>query len=423
MFVLTPLTRRPIALVWAGQVLAATGSEFYAVALVWIAAGLVGGDAGYVSAVQAAALLAGSLFGGLVTDRAAPRATMIAADLARVLLLLALASLGPRLGLPVLIGAAACVALATAAFDPALQATVPVLAPDPVLRHATNGLFDMVRRAARILGPSLIALVNRVLPTDRFFLVTAATFLLSAVAVRLGLPRLAAAPAASSPTSTLDTLLGGARALRGQPAMIYGLVTNLIGNAGWAIGPLLGMVLYLRSTRSDPLTDYGLMMTAYGVGNLAANLVLASLGPGRPALRLVACNLIFGAGILMLPLAPSRTALMAIAAFTAINGPFEYLAQVHLMQSVFPPHRLAAAYRLRMCASFTGLLLAYLAAPTLFAWFGLRPVIMAAGALALVNGAIGVALFGGRRLEPRPPAEPATAPDARQPPSPRSSSA
>ena len=48
MRVLIPLARRPIRLLWAGQVLSATGQEFYMVAVVWIAAGLVGRDAGYV---------------------------------------------------------------------------------------------------------------------------------------------------------------------------------------------------------------------------------------------------------------------------------------------------------------------------------------------------------------------------------------
>ena len=70
--------------------LAATGSEFYMVAVVWIAADFVGRDAGYVSAVQAGALLAGSLFGGMLTDRWRHGATMISADLVRAALMLVL---------------------------------------------------------------------------------------------------------------------------------------------------------------------------------------------------------------------------------------------------------------------------------------------------------------------------------------------
>ena len=47
---------------------------------------------------------------------------------------------------------AGCIALLTAAFDPSLQATLPTIAIDPDIRHATNGLFDATRRMARILG-------------------------------------------------------------------------------------------------------------------------------------------------------------------------------------------------------------------------------------------------------------------------------
>ncbi|HUN49450.1 MAG TPA: MFS transporter [Stellaceae bacterium] len=397
MFVLRPLARRPIALIWAGQVLAATGSEFYMVAVVWIAADLVGRDAGYVSAVQAGALLAGSLFGGALTDRWRHGATMIAADLIRagLALLLSIAGLLQLMSLPLLVVVAGCVALATSAFDPALQASLPAIAADPALRHATNGLFDATKRMARILGPSLIALVNGILPKSAFFAVTAATFLLSALAVRAVLPGLPAAPryasaGAGAAAAIVDGVLGGLRAIRGHGVVIYGLIANLIGNVGWGMGIILGMVLHLRQTSADPLTDYSLMMMAYGIGNLGSNLVLASVRPGRPGSWLIASKLIFGAGVLLLPLAPSRPWLMLVAGFAAINGPFENLAMLQLMQSRFPPHRLAQVYRLQMCAIFAGTLTAYLISPGLFAWLGFAPVIMAAGGATFLIGLVGL---------------------------------
>jgi len=186
MFVLKPLAQRPIALLWVGQLLAATGSEFYMVAVVWIAADFVGRDAGYVSAFQAGALLVGSLFGGVVTDRWRHGGTMIAADFLRaaLMLLLSIAGLLQLVTLPLLVAVAGCVALLTSAFDPALQASLPAIAAHPELRHATNGLFDATKRMARILGPSMIALVNGFLPKTQFFSVTGMTFLLSGLAVR-----------------------------------------------------------------------------------------------------------------------------------------------------------------------------------------------------------------------------------------------
>lgn len=402
MFVLSPLKRRPIALLWTGQVLAATGSEFYMVAVVWIAADYVGRDAGYVSAVQAGSLLLGSLFGGILTDRWRHGATMISADVIRagLVLVLSIAGMLHAMSLPLLVAIAGSVALVGSGFDPALQATLPEIATDPVLRHATNGLFDATKRMARILGPSLIALVNGLVPKTQFFTLTAATFLLSAFAVRLVMRRLTPAPrirTSSGAAAAIDSVLGGLRTIRGHGLVIYGLVGNMIGNLTWAMGVLLGMVLYLRATSADPLTDYSLMMMAYGIGNLGANLVLASLKPGRAQAQLVLAKFIFGIGVFLLPLAPSRPALMLIAALAAINGPLENLSMLHLMQSRFPPERLAQVYRLQMCSVFSGLLLAYLMAPALFGRFGLAPVIMGAGAFTFATGLVGVVLMLTRR--------------------------
>jgi hypothetical protein len=402
MFVLSPLTRRPIAELWTGQVLAATGAEFYAVAVVWVAADLIGQDAGYLSALQAGGLFAGSLFGGIVTDRWRHGTTMITADLMRaaLVLLLSIAGLVHAMSLPLLVAIAGAVSLITASFDPSLQATLPALAPDPALRHATNGLFDATKRMARIMGPSLIALVNGILPTGQFFTVTAATFLLSALAVRAVTRRLGAEPPHRAETgfaAVVDSVVGGFRALRGHPVVTYGLLAGLIANGTWAIGYLLGMVLYLRETSDDPLTTYGLMMTAYGVGNVAANLVLASMGPGRPALRLVGSKLVFGLGVLLMPLCHGQVSLMAVAGFAAINGPLGDLAMLHLLQTCFPPHRLAQVFRMQMCVAFAGMFLAYLMAPLLFAHIGLATTIMASGVATIVSGLIGLGFFAWRR--------------------------
>jgi DHA3 family macrolide efflux protein-like MFS transporter len=402
MFVLKPLVHRPIALLWTGQVLAATGSEFYMVAVVWVAADLIGQDAGYLSALQAGGLLAGSLFGGVVTDRWRHGTTMITADLMRaaLVLVLSIAGLFHVMSLPLLVAIAGSVSLMTAGFDPSLQATVPLLAPDPVLRHATNGLFDATKRMARIVGPSLIAVVNGILPTGQFFTVTAATFVLSALAVRAvirGMPVVPVHRAETGVAAIVDSVIGGFRAVRGHPVVIFGLLSNLVCNGTWAIGYLLGMVLYLRQTSDDPLTSYGMMMMAYGIGNMVMNLILASMGPGRPALRLVMSRIIFGLGILLLPLGHGQVWLMAAAGFAALNGPLGDLSMLHLLQTCFPPHRLAQVWRMQMCVTFAGMFLAYLMAPALFGRFGLAPTIVASGIAAVMTGLAGLAFFAWRR--------------------------
>jgi DHA3 family macrolide efflux protein-like MFS transporter len=402
--VFAPLTRRSIRTLWIGQVLAAVGAEFYAVAVVWSAIDFVGSDAGYLSALQAASVLAGSLFLGLVTGRWTHRRTMIVADLARagLLLLLPVTLAAGFRSFTLFVVIAALVSALWSCFDPALQATVPVLAPEPELRQATNGLFDATKRIARIAGPGMIAIVNGVLPPRHFFTVTTATFVASAAAVRsaLGSPG-KAAPRASLPrASMLHLLTAGFRAVQGHPVVVYGLVASLIGNAAWAGGYLLGMVLLLRETEADPLTAYGLMMGAYGVGNVTANLLIASLPQSRPALRLALSRVIFGAGLMTLPLCETARVRMVVAALTAVNGPLGDLALLDLLQTRFPKEALTAVFRVQMCAVFGGLLLGYLVAPSLFHSLSTRAAIVAFGAAALAAGFAGAALLRRRADTP-----------------------
>src|SRR5579859_6763276 len=90
MSVLKALAQPPIRTIWLGQVLAATGGEFYTVAIIWTAVDLIGRDAGYLSALQSGSYLFGSLFAGIVTDRWTHGKTMVAADMLRAGLILAL---------------------------------------------------------------------------------------------------------------------------------------------------------------------------------------------------------------------------------------------------------------------------------------------------------------------------------------------
>lgn len=396
MLIFKPLADRRIALLWSSQLLSATGAEFYMVAVIWIASSLIGRDAGYISALQSAALLFGSLFAGALTDRWRHGTTMVAVSILRaiLLLLLAAASAFGVMSLPLLAVTAGAVALATSVYDPALQATLPRLAPGTSIRHAVNGLFDATRRMARILGPSLIALVNGLIPIGQFFAITAGGFLLSALGVRAALKNapLPAPETSRGWSSVIDAIMGGARAVRRHRLMHFGLIADFVGNVTWSMAVLLGMALYLRATSPEPLTAYSLMMSAYGAGNLAANLVLAGITPKRPWLWLVMSKLTFGLGVLLMPFAPNTAALMACAALAAINGPFENLALLHIIQHDFPPQRIAQVYRLQMCAVFGGSLAGYLMAPTLFAAFGLAPVIATLGGITLLTGLVGLAL-------------------------------
>src|SRR3954471_446473 len=82
------LSHPPIFVLWAGEALSAVGDEIYKVALTWIAVGMIGANAGYISAAQAGAILVFGLIGGYWADRWDSLRTMLYADIARGLIVL-----------------------------------------------------------------------------------------------------------------------------------------------------------------------------------------------------------------------------------------------------------------------------------------------------------------------------------------------
>jgi DHA3 family macrolide efflux protein-like MFS transporter len=403
MSVLKALARPPIRTIWLGQVLAATGGEFYTVAIIWTAVDLIGSDAGYLSALQSGSYLFGSLFAGILTDRWPHGRTMVAADLIRAGLVLTLpvAHAFGALSLWLLLVVAMSASVVGASFDPALQATVPVLAPDPVVRRGTNGLFDATRRLARILGPSLIAALNGLVPTIQFFTVTAGAFVVSAAAVFATTRRIVEAVPQPRSRSLIDSLTAGFRALKGHPVVIYGFVASAITGGTWGAGVILGLALLMRETQSQPLTAYGLVISAYGVGNVLANVVVAGFRQHRPAWRLTFGRVVFGVGVMGMAVAPDLRLLMLIAAFAAINGPICDLALLDLVQSSFPLHMLAPVFRVQSAMAVGGVLVAFLLAPTLFQHFPVRDVIFGSGVVSTVASLLGAAFFAWRRLAAR----------------------
>ena len=74
------LAHRPIRILWACEALSAVGDEVYKVALTWLAVGMIGANAGYLSAAQAGAILVFGLIGGYWADHWDPRRTMLHAE-------------------------------------------------------------------------------------------------------------------------------------------------------------------------------------------------------------------------------------------------------------------------------------------------------------------------------------------------------
>lgn len=417
MRLLVPLRETRVALLWGGLSLSAMGDQLYLVALTWIAVGVFGADAGYLTALGAAGVLATALFAGRWADRWEQRRAMVAADAARAAILLAVVAAWMATRRPSAAGLVMAVLVLAAGqgvFRPALQSLLPALVGDAGQLPAANALLDTTDRIARLLGPGLVGLLAPLVPAMHFLTLDAATFVASAAALLLigrGHP-LPALRRHGAPDGVMDAVLRGFRVTARHRLLRFELSMTGIINGAWYATFFLGLPLMIaRHGVSGPfgaggggagLGAYGLVISAYGCTNLLATLVVGGRGlPENPARLLFAGNVVLASGMGLLALAEGMhlpphwllPAYCGAAAVTAIGGPMHDIPIAVLRQTELPRPDVPAAMRAYLVMNNAGLLAAMLAAPALFAALPAAPVIGACATAPLLFGVAGLARF------------------------------
>lgn len=402
---LRPLGCRPVALLWGGLATAAIGDELFRVVLGYVAVRALGPDAGYLGVVQAAATLGALLLGARALDRMPPLRVMLAADLARAAVLGGLVVAWLVHGEPpawALFAAIAVLGAGLAAFRPAMQATLPVLADDRAMLPAANALMDTTERLARLAGPGLLVQAAALLAEVHFVSLNVATFLLSALAVLLIMRRRQVPAAGTGADSLWSAALRGVRAVRGHRLLRYLLAIAGMQNGVWLACFYLALPLHLeRGFGSGGLAAFGAVIAAYGVGNLGGTLVLGNLPmPRRSALRVFAGILLFGAavaamaGAMLLPPAWQVPGIALCAAVAAIGAPMQDIVVATLRQTELARGDIAAAVRAHMVSVQGGTVVAMLAAPSLVAAWGPAAIVLMGSAIYLAIGVVGLARMG-----------------------------
>ena len=345
--------------------LSAIGDRLHEVALMWIAVEAVGGEAGFVAAAGTLTRLLLGLPAGVWADRWDRRRTMIAADLVRVAAVATLAVAG-AFG-PVALWHLALVAAVLGAFDslfaPALQASLPALAPDPGTLQRANALLNVNHRLALVLGPSLTGVLLALMPISGFFGINAATFAASGLAIAaLGRGYAWRAPRAEgAPPSLVGELHDSLRLVWGHRLLRSGIGLLCVWNVAYAVGGMVGLPLLIHEMGGGP-DRYGYLMGAYGVGNVASNLWLASRPVARRSAVLFSGGLFYGVGMATLALSPSYELALVAAAVAAVGGPMTDLMVLIILQTDFTPDRIGKVFAFRATLSRSsfgvGLLLA-----------------------------------------------------------------
>lgn len=287
---------------WGGQVFSAMGDEVYGIALVWYATSLLATDAGYISALQAGSMFLFGLVGGVWADHYDHRRVMIVSDVLRgiAVLLLPIAAYFDLLNIWPVIVVAIVVSSLTAFFNPALAALVPELIRDKALLQATNGLMETTGRLARIIGPGLVGLLSRQIPLIHYFTIDAFSFFVSAASIsRVKIDPLLGPPE-HVPLSLKATLLAGYRLAKSQSVLKYTVYSGALAGAAWIFVVPLGMTLLLRERLPTNIGGLGFLIMAYGVGNVASNIVIANFYFQHPERWIFSGRLLAGVGIVVL---------------------------------------------------------------------------------------------------------------------------
>ncbi len=387
------LRDRRIGALWGGLAFSAFGNELGRIAMVWLAIGIVGADAGFLPMAQNAVVLAVSLGAGLISHRLSPRVTMIAVDFASAVVAVAPVGIALVWGLTFwsLVASAMCLAALSALFQPALYSSVPQIAGTAARMQGVNALFDATTRMSRLLGPFAAGPLSAVLPVIHFLTVNALSFLASGLAI-LSLGR-RIDPAPQPP----DTMSAGRRLLRGvsitaeRPETRTMLIANALVLAAWMVGVSLGLPFLVAEY---DVTGFGLtglgavaaLVAAYGAGDFLSNLFVAGHRPRRLGPFMYGGYFLLGVGLALVPLPlwllpeAARLPAMMVAAFASgLGGPLFFIPMMTYLQTSLAGQDLVSVIRLRLAVIAGAMMIGSGLAPLLFARLGAGPSVLAAG--------------------------------------------
>lgn len=309
-----PLFRRDFTLVVLGQIVSLFGNAILRFALPLYLLRQTGSPALF-GAVGAAAFIPAVLcapIGGVAADRVNKRNVMVLLDFSTAGLILLFALLLGRVPLAPL--TAGCLMLLygiAGAYQPAVQASIPLLAAEGQLARA-NAVINMVQTLSALLGPVTGGVLFGAFGLRPILWVGAACFFLSAVMeVFIRIPHSPRA-AEGGVLSTVRRDLGESWRFvrRERPVFLSVMLVLALFNLVLSAALVVGIPVAVVQTLGMSDSRLGLTQGAMGLGGLLGGVLTALLGPRlrlrRGSAVLLAASLTAaGMGAALLPGVPS----------------------------------------------------------------------------------------------------------------------
>ena len=277
-------------LFFVGQLVSLIGTWMQTVAQGWLVLELTGDPfhLGVVAAAQFAPVLFLGLFGGLIADHLPKRRTLIATQIAAMLLAFALFALTATHVVQVWhIEVLALLLGVTNAIDmPTRQAFAMEMVGREDMVNAV-ALNSSVFNGARVIGPAVAGLTIGATDISVAFLLNGISFL-AVIAAYLAMrdEELAQPPRLARPGSVAEVranLAEGIRYVLNAPMVLLAvLVVGLVSTFGMNFSVVVPA--FAKDVLGVGATGYGFLMSATGVGSLSAALAIAFGGRNRPVL-------------------------------------------------------------------------------------------------------------------------------------------
>jgi DHA3 family macrolide efflux protein-like MFS transporter len=391
------LRNRAVLSLWFGQLTSHIGDEIYKVAFIWLAIDVAGTNTGLFAAMQYFSVLAFGVLGGKWSDRWNPFQTMMVTDLLRAILALTPVFFHylqwPAFG--ALVITSILISGLGAFFEPALQSSLPLICKDRKLLKGANGLLSTTFRLARVMGPAIIGVLASLILTIHYFTLNALSFVVSAICIWSVKKKYHADVVSlnASSESMLGDFQQSYRILRENAVLYRIIILKTIVSGAWGLAYGLGIALMMREFSGNNVQTFGLVMGAYGAGNILAALVLGNM-ERKNSEMLVHCGLIWlGAGFVGIGLSHSLPLILFFSAFSAVGGPMNDLPSVDLIQGAFAIKDLPRIFRLKLTLDHLAYLVFLSLSPLLFHFLSVRSIIMICGAITIGSGLVGLRLM------------------------------
>ena len=389
--------RRDFAWLWFGHLTSAIGDRLHAVALAWISVQVAGSAAGYVLAAGAAGRLLFGLFGGAYADRLDRQRLVVACELACAVAVASLAWLDASA--PGALAWLSIVSFVVGALDafvqPALQASLPMLAPDRAALTRANAWLDVNRRLAMALGPAFTGVLLLAIPLVHFFTLDALTFVAAALSMlALGRHHAWRAAVVLPGRSLLADIGEGIRVAFAHRLLRWGIGQAVVWNLVLTPTLTLGAALLVQQELRAGAEWLGYVLAAYGAGNVLANLVVARLDGLHTARTLFAGAIVAALGWIAFAFTTDMRLLLVVTAITATGGPMADLMLLRIIQDDFDSDQVGRVFSLRTTLSRAAGALGMLAAAGAYAVLGTREAIAAGGLVLLAFALLALARLG-----------------------------